>query len=63
MTSAAMFNAKYCNRLDWAVRHKQFRKKNYRSGSYKFFLQRKGLASCLELDGRNDIQQSVTSFT
>ena len=42
MTSLTMFIAKYCNGLEWAVRKKQFRKKNYRSGSSKFFLQRKG---------------------
>ena len=42
MTSLTMFIAKYCNGLDWAIRHKQFRKKGYREGSSKFFLQRKG---------------------
>ena len=42
MTSTTMLVAKYCNGLDWAVRHKQFRKQCRREGSLKFFMKRKG---------------------
>ena len=42
MTSTIMFFAKYCNGLDWAVRHKQFRKKSRRDGSFRFFARRVG---------------------
>lgn len=42
MTSTIMLVAKYCNGLDWAVRHKQFRKQCRREGSLRFFLKRKG---------------------
>lgn len=42
MTSPILMLAKFCNGVEYAVRERHWRKKNYRSGSSKFFLQRKG---------------------
>ena len=42
MTSKIMLVTKYCNGLDWVIRHKEFRKQCRREGSLKFFMKRHG---------------------
>lgn len=42
MTSPILMLAKFCNGVEYAVRERHWRKKNYRSGSLNFFNRRLG---------------------